>query len=80
MLETHPIEALVALLADIAERRVSTDDDFAVQLAVPGEAAPAIVSEMAWAVEQLGWAREPAQCRVWELTPAGRAVLDRGAP
>lgn len=80
MLEDHPVEALVALLADIRDGRVSTDDDFAVQLTIPGEMAPAIVSEMAWATEQRGWAYEPAQCRVWELTPAGREVLDRGAP
>jgi hypothetical protein len=40
----------------------------------------ATVTQMAGAVEREGWAYEPAQCRVWELTPAGRELLNRGAP
>lgn len=79
MPELFPIEALIGLLVDIGVRRVSTDDDFAVRLQVPGE-PDAIVTEMAGALEREGWAYEPAQCRVWELTPAGRELLKRGAP
>lgn len=80
MAELEPTEALVALLQDVADRKVTTNKhDCAAYLALP-EGIPANVSEAVWAMETAGWIHEPASSVVWELTGRGREVLDRGAP
>lgn len=80
MADLDPTTALVALLADVRDRKVLTNEhDCAAYLEVPGK-ADADVSEAVWAMEKAGWVREPIDCLVWELTTAGREVLDRGAP
>lgn len=80
MPELEPTKALVELLADVDARKVTTNPgDCSAQLELPGE-APANVSGSIWAMEKADWVREPARSVVWELTDAGREVLEEGVP
>jgi hypothetical protein len=75
----EPTEALLALMRDIADRHVLDNDDMVPMLELPGD-PPADVRDMVWAMYRAGWALVPAGSVVWELTAAGREVLDRGMP
>lgn len=78
--QIDPAKALIGLLAAIRDRKVSTNEyDGRAYLEVPGS-ADLDVSRQAWTAERAGWCTEPADSVVWELTTAGREVLDRGAP
>ncbi|AGL19521.1 hypothetical protein [Actinoplanes sp. N902-109] len=78
--QLEPTKVLVALLADVDNRRVLTSEhDFGAYLELPSE-EPADVGTALWAMERAGWVRQPTDSLVWELTGRGREVLDRGAP
>lgn len=80
MAELEPTEALVALLQDVADRKVYTaEHDLGAYLLLDDD-FPANVSEAVWSMEKAGWIHEPASNGRWELTARGREVLDRGAP
>jgi hypothetical protein len=80
MAELEPTVALIAFLRDVRDRKVITNEhDGQIYLELPGD-PPAQVSDMACALEDAGWIREPADSVVWELTGRGGEVLDRGAP
>lgn len=80
MAELAPTVALIAFLRHVDDRKVLTNEsDNQVYLELPGD-PPAQVSDMASAVEDAGWIREPADSVVWALTSRGREVMDRGAP
>lgn len=74
----HPTKARVALLADVANRRVIDDDDFAPHLQLSDEDGTARVAEAIWEMERAGWVTQPTGTRVWELTAAGLDVLTAG--
>ncbi len=78
-LRLYPTPTRLALLADVDARRVIDDEDFApyLELGVDGRAR---VAEAIWDMERAGWVTQPTGTKVWELTDAGRAVLEAGEP
>lgn len=75
----YPTPTRLALLADIAAGRVKDDDTFAPHLDL-GDDGQARVADAVWQMERAGWVEQVRMDHVWQLTPAGRDVLQGRAP
>mgnify|MGYP002624149274 CR=1 FL=1 len=83
MADLYPTPTRLALLRDVDAGRVADDTRGDAWLTV-GRSVARVTARVA-ALAAAGWIERPDQGAVWQLTPAGRAVLDaadasRGRP
>jgi len=71
---TAPTDIEIALLRDVDAGLVEDDADFTPMLLVDSERTR--VAELVWALERRRLVEQPFTSRVWQLTDAGRAVLE----
>lgn len=73
----YPTPTRLALLRDIRDGRVRDDDELTPMLHFEedGEAKTANVSYLTWRMGLADWC-QPTETAAWELTDAGRAVLE----
>lgn len=71
-----PTPTRLGLLRDIADGKVADDAHLTPMLDL-GDGMRTKVSHGVWELSQAGWC-QPTDTSAWELTDAGRAVLDGG--
>ena len=71
---TAPTDIEIALLRDVDAGLVEDDADFTPMLLVDSERTR--VAELVWALERRRLVEQPFTSRVWQLTGAGRVVLE----
>jgi hypothetical protein len=78
--DLYPTPARLALLRDVDDGKVCDHStEFAPYLRLDdGELAR--VADAIWAMERAGWVMQPVASMLWELTGAGRQVLEAGKP
>jgi len=75
MPDLFPTPTRLALLRDVAAGLVCDTDELAPHLDI-GEDGTTRVAEAIWAMERAGWVVQPSDRLLWELTDAGRALLE----
>ena len=71
---TEAADLEIALLRDVDAGLVEDNADFTPMLLVDGERVS--VAQSIWALERRRLVEQPFASRVWQLTDAGRAVLE----